>query len=383
MAERRPPSVPTQRSETAQRRRDEPADRRPPPEQRSQKEQRSQPVRLSPAAPRLEQNAEASREITASVPARARAADAPAWQPVKQRERADTVTHRMRERLAERRRTERRRAAVKWGRYGLAAGVVLLIVWLVLRSPVFSLDPAKVELSGVTPEVDAAAIDTVLAQYEGSSLALLNVPHVADQLRDLVGVQDATVERVWPAGLRVTITPRHPVAAIASGGGFVLLDAGFRLVEPAPSLEAEGPRHHSDGERTKRPRDACHDGRAAGAGAAALACGDEHHVGVAKGLRDLVFVVLGRLAAHLGVRACAKAPSEFATDVKFDVGIGHQQRLSVRVDGDELGALETHLDHPVDGVDSAASDADDLDRRDVVLRCGHGIPFNIKVQLEG
>ncbi len=131
----------------------------------------------------------------------------------------------MQERLAERRRTERRRATVKWGRYGLVAGVAVLLVWLVLRSPVFSLDPNKVAVAGLTPEVDATAVDAVLAPYDGSSLALLNVPHIADQLRDLVGVQDATVERVWPAGLRVTITPRHPVAAIASGGGFVLLDA--------------------------------------------------------------------------------------------------------------------------------------------------------------
>jgi len=247
MAERRPPSVPTQR------RRDQPTERRQQPEKRSQPTRsakaeprkpaadRQTPVRRSPVAPRPEPKLAASREHTASVPVRARGEDAPAWQPVKQRERADTVTHRMRERLAERRRTERRRAAVKWGRYGLAAGVVVLIVWLVLRSPVFSLDPAKVELSGVTPEVDAVAIDTVLAQYGGSSLALLNVPHVADQLRDLVSVQDATVERVWPAGLRVTITPRHPVAAIASGAGFVLLDADAVKVGESEAAPANLP----------------------------------------------------------------------------------------------------------------------------------------------
>jgi len=191
MAERRPPSVPARRLHTEQRRRD----------------------------------ASAPRDKTAAAPGRTLSTDAPGRQPVKRRERVDTVTHRMQERLAERRRTERRRAAVKWGRYGLAAAVVVLIVWLALRSPLFSLDPAKVELSGGTPEVDAMAIDAVLAEYDGASLALLNVPHIADQLRDLVGVQDATVERVWPAGLRVAITPRHPVAAIASGEGFVLLDA--------------------------------------------------------------------------------------------------------------------------------------------------------------
>ena len=183
----------------------------------------------------------APRENTASAPVTTRTTEASGWQPVKQRDRVDTVTHRMRERLAERRRTERRRASVKWSRYGLAAGVVVLIVWLVLRSPLFSLDRAKVELAGVTPEVDAASIDTVLAQYDGSSLALLNVPHIADQLRDLVGVQDATVERVWPAGLRVTITPRHPVAAIGSGGGFVLLDADAVKVGEADAVPANLP----------------------------------------------------------------------------------------------------------------------------------------------
>ncbi len=167
----------------------------------------------------------ASRTNPASAPARTRAAQGPNWRPVAQRDRVDTVTHRMRERLAERRRTERRRMAVTWGRYVLVAAVALVIVWLVLRSPVFSLDPVKVELSGMSPEVDATAVGAVLAQYEGSSLALLNVPSIADQLRDLTGVQDASVERVWPAGLRVTITPRVPVAAIASGDTFVLLDA--------------------------------------------------------------------------------------------------------------------------------------------------------------
>ena len=37
------------------------------------------------------------------------------------------------------------------------------------------------------------------------------------------------------------------------------------------------------------------------------------------------------------------------------------QGLQVRVDGDEFHALDAGLDHPVDGVAAAASDADDLD----------------------
>ena len=42
-------------------------------------------------------------------------------------------------------------------------------------------------------------------------------------------------------------------------------------------------------------------GPAAGAGAATLAEGDEHHVGALEHLFDLVAVVLGGLAADLGI----------------------------------------------------------------------------------
>ena len=82
-------------------------------------------------------------------------------------------------------------------------------------------------------------------------------------------------------------------------------------------------------------------------------------------------MVLGGLAPDLGVGAGAESAGELAPDVELDVGVAHQQRLRVGVDGDELDALETDLDHPVDGVDAAAADADDLDDGEVVLRCCH------------
>ena len=116
------------------------------------------------------------------------------------------------------------------------------------------------------------------------------------------------------------------------------------------------------------PRD---DRRAAGAGAAALARGDEDHVGALEHLLDLLRVVLGGLLADLGVRAGAEAAGQLAADVELDVGVAHQQCLRVGVDRDELDALQADLDHPVDGVDTAAADADDLDDRQVVLRCCH------------
>ena len=150
-----------------------------------------------------------------------------------------------------------------------------------------------------------------------------------------------------------------------------LADAGLGLVGPAAALEGERAGDDADGQGAEAAGDPGDDGRAAGAGAAALAGGDEDHVGALEDLLDLLRVVLGGLLADLGVGAGAEAAGELAADVELDVGVAHQQRLRVGVDGDELDALEADLDHPVDGVDAAAADADDLDDGQVVLRCCH------------
>src|SRR3954447_25385440 len=85
-------------------------------------------------------------------------------------------------------------------------------------------------------------------------------------------------------------------------------------------------------------------------------------------------MVLRGLLADLGVGAGAEAPGELPADVELDVGVAHEQGLGVGVDRDELHTLEPDLDHPVDGVDTATADADDLDDRQVVLCCCHGLP---------
>ena len=155
--------------------------------------------------------------------------------------------------------------------------------------------------------------------------------------------------------MRVSTSARRPV------------DAGVGLAAAATALEAERAGHHADGQGAQRAGDLGHDGCAAGAGAAALAGRDEDHVGALEDLLDLLGVVLGGLAADLGVGAGAEAAGELAADVELDVGVAHEQRLRVGVDGDELHALEADLDHPVHGVDAATADADDLDHCQVVL----------------
>src|SRR5262249_59630052 len=133
----------------------------------------------------------------------------------------------------------------------------------------------------------------------------------------------------------------------------------------ALAFEAERPGDHADGKRPERPGDLGDDGRAAGSCPAPFSGGHEHHVGAFEYLLDLLAVVLRSLVADIGVGACAKAPGEIPAYVQLDVGIAHQQRLRVGINGDELDALEALFDHPVHGIDAAAANADNLDNRQI------------------
>lgn len=148
------------------------------------------------------------------------------WARVKDPVRNDAVvTRRLVERLDEKQRTQRRRRMARGLTRFVGFAAVLLVITGVFFLPVFSLKAENVEISGLGIVVDPLLVDAVIAPVEGQSLATINVPHLENKLRELPGVRDAVVARVWPAGLRVTITTRLPVAAIPdAAGGFILLD---------------------------------------------------------------------------------------------------------------------------------------------------------------
>src|SRR5207253_1182628 len=134
----------------------------------------------------------------------------------------------------------------------------------------------------------------------------------------------------------------------------------------ATALERERPRDDADRQSADLERQIRHDRRGARPGAAALAGGDEDHVGALERLLQLVARLLRGRAADLGVRAGAEPTRDRFADVDLHVGVAHEQRLRVGVDADELDARETGIDHAVDRVGPAAADTDDLDHRDVV-----------------
>ena len=149
------------------------------------------------------------------------------------------------------------------------------------------------------------------------------------------------------------------------------LDAQFGLGRAALAFETERAGDHADRERAERPGHVRDHRCPPRARPAALARGDEDHVGALEHLLDLLAVIFRRTAADLGVGARAQTAGELPPDVELDVRVAHEQRLRVRVDRDELNALEPLFDHPVHGIDAAPSDTDDLDDRQIVLRCCH------------
>ena len=108
-----------------------------------------------------------------------------------------------------------------------------------------------------------------------------------------------------------------------------------------------------------------HHGRCAGAGAAAHAGGDEHHVGAGQGLLDGIAILQCRGSPHLRVGAGAEALGRSGAELQ-GIRVQRLECLAVGVGGDELDAGHGVGDHALDGVAAAAADADYLDYR--VLR---------------
>src|SRR4029079_955571 len=86
-----------------------------------------------------------------------------------------------------------------------------------------------------------------------------------------------------------------------------LADAAFGLVGALASLEPERAGDDADGERAELARDLGDHGSGAGAGAAALAGRDEHHVGALERLLQLVATLGCGLEPDGGIRAGAEA----------------------------------------------------------------------------
>ncbi|MDN4483960.1 cell division protein FtsQ/DivIB [Demequina lignilytica] len=195
------------------------------PWRRGDGERRARPAgaRTAPAAPEARDAGPSVRSRVASALHVGRRRAAPMVDAAGAR--VGTVTTRLQARLRERARAQRRLSAVVWARRAGYLAIVGLVAWLVLASPVFALDPAEVETTGYGTVVEPADVSATVAQFEGQSLATLSTSRLADALREIPGVRDAAIERVWPAGLLIELTSREPVAAVPVEDGYAFVDS--------------------------------------------------------------------------------------------------------------------------------------------------------------
>lgn len=126
-----------------------------------------------------------------------------------------------------------------WKRRLIAAGLVLLLVGVAAVawfSPLLALETVTVKDSELVSGAEVS--DFVLAEHQGTPLPQLRPGRIeADVEKQFPRAEDASVHYSGPRGIRIDITDRTPVIAIAEAGGFTLYDAeavDLGTVEKAP-----------------------------------------------------------------------------------------------------------------------------------------------------
>ena len=113
--------------------------------------------------------------------------------------------------------------------------VIVAAGWVALYSSAFALRTVTIEGLGRLSKqqvLDRAALPG------GRSLLRLDPAAIAARVERLPPVADATVTRRWPHGLLIKVTERRPVAAVATGSDWVLVDidgVAFATVPATPT----------------------------------------------------------------------------------------------------------------------------------------------------
>lgn len=182
----------------------------------------------------------ATGQAPPSVPPRARPAERrlPAQRAAAPVVRPSVVSWQSAERFAERVRARRTVAARKVAAVAGVALLLLLMGWVALASPLLALRSDQLHVVGASELVSTDQLDAATAPYVGVPLARLDTVGLRERLLTVPGVLDVRVMRDWPHGLRITVTPRAPVAAVPADGGFALLDPeGVHLATQAQAPE--------------------------------------------------------------------------------------------------------------------------------------------------
>ena len=210
-----------------------------------------------------------------------------------------------------------------------------------------------------------------LLRHHGTNVREIDVDHAraGDELGDPLHRAEQHVVR-----RREGLLERHSIAQhaqqllIGNGNQGIhvlaqLDDPLLRDRHPALELERERLGDHGDGQDPHLARNLCDDRRCTGAGAAAHARGDEHHVGSVEEIDQALAILQRRLAADFGMGAGAEPLGDVGAQLQDGSGRVVLQGLGIGVDTDELDTFDLARHHVLDGVAAAAADPDDANHR--------------------
>jgi cell division protein FtsQ len=123
---------------------------------------------------------------------------------------------------------------------GLATGGVLLRNYLDRDARFRIAGASNVEATGLT-EVSRAELLPVFGEDIGRNIFFVPLAERRKQLEEIPWVERATVMRLLPDQIRVSVVERHPVAFVRHGQQIGLVDANGVLLEMPPAMMAQ---HH-------------------------------------------------------------------------------------------------------------------------------------------
>lgn len=127
---------------------------------------------------------------------------------------------------------------------GLAAWLLVLAGgWWLLHSDE-TRQIAQIQIDGDFHRVSASTVRAALASYLHDGFVEVRLDQVKSDLENLPWVARARVERAWPAGIRIRVWEREPLALWGSTSlldtqGFVFTPAVTELPQHLPRLQGE------------------------------------------------------------------------------------------------------------------------------------------------
>jgi cell division protein FtsQ len=116
-----------------------------------------------------------------------------------------------------------------------AAAIVIIAVWAILGSSLFVVRSVAVTGAGTVPRAEVLRAAAIVP---GTPLARVNGTAVASRVERITQIQSAQISKDWPDTVVIAVTPRTPALAVASPGGYTLIDkfgVAFRQVPQQPA----------------------------------------------------------------------------------------------------------------------------------------------------